>query len=99
MVGIEVGLQAQRFERHTAERDHEGKRLVVRNGSLPERALQTGLGPISVRQPRVNDRRQGQQFTSAILPPYLRRVASIENDFRTSRIMSLSELWAEYDKK
>lgn len=52
---------------------------MVRNGSLPGRELQTGLGPISVRQPRVNDRRDGPQFTSAILPPYLRRVGSIEN--------------------
>ena len=34
----------------------KAKRLVVRNGSLPERELQTGLGPISVRQPRVKVR-------------------------------------------
>jgi transposase-like protein len=37
----------------------------------------TGVGPIPVAAPRVNDRRvvqgQRQRFTSAILPPYLRR--------------------------
>ena len=80
MLGVALQLEVEQYiERHADERDHTGKRLVVRNGSLPARELQTGLGPISVRQPRVNDRREGQQFSSAILPPYLRRVASIEN--------------------
>ena len=34
-----------------------GRRLVVRNGRLPERPLQTGLGPVRIEQPRVNDQR------------------------------------------
>jgi transposase-like protein len=58
--------------------DADGRRLVVRNGYLPAREIQTGLGPIGVRQPRVNDRRPGQNFTSKILPPYLRRTRSLE---------------------
>jgi len=58
--------------------DEEGHRLVVRNGHLPERELLTGIGPILVRQPRVNDRRPGEKFTSKILPPFLRRVPSID---------------------
>ena len=37
------------------------------------------MGNITVQQPRVDDRREGHQFTSNILPPYLRRVASLEN--------------------
>ncbi len=44
-----------------------------------KRQLQTGIGNVPVRQPRINDRRSGQRFTSAILPPYLRRVASLDN--------------------
>lgn len=80
MLGVALQLEVEQYiERHTGERDRDGNRLVVRNGSLPDRELQTGLGPISVRQPRVNDRREGKGFTSAILPPYLRRVPSIEN--------------------
>ncbi len=80
MLQVALQLEVEQYiEQHAGQRDHEGKRVVVRNGSLPERQLQTGLGPISVRQPRVNDRREGKQFSSAILPPYLRRVASIEN--------------------
>jgi transposase-like protein len=66
---------------HADLRDDEGRRQVVRNGHLPERAIQTGIGPIEVRQPRVRDRRPADQreaFTSAILPPYLRKTRSLE---------------------
>jgi len=61
-----------------SEKDENGHRLVTRNGSLPERELQTGLGKIPVKQPRVNDRREGEKFTSKILPPYMRRVPTLE---------------------
>ena len=56
------------------------RRRVVRNGYLPERFIQTGIGPVSVRQPRVRDRGDGAiRFTSAILPRYLRRAKSLED--------------------
>jgi transposase-like protein len=63
--------------------DQEGRRLVVRNGCHPSRRIQTGSGPIEVRQPRVNDKRMDEQgnrfrFTSKILPPYLRKSKAIE---------------------
>lgn len=61
------------------ERDSRGCRLVVRNGSLPEREIVTGIGPLRVRQPRVHDRRVGETFTSNILPRYMRRVPSVDN--------------------
>lgn len=69
------------IEAHAHLKDPSGKRLVVRNGYLPEREIQTGLGDVKVRQPRVHDRRpdgQAIRFTSAILPPYLRRTKSLE---------------------
>jgi len=71
------------LESHRHLRDVRGHRLVVRNGHKDERELQTGVGPVTVRQPRVDDRRvdeNGQRirFTSSILPPYLRRTKSIE---------------------
>ena len=59
-------------------RDGEGRCLVVRNGSNPERDLVTGIGKVRVRQPRVHDRREGQLFTSRILPLYMRRLPSID---------------------
>jgi putative transposase len=62
-------------------KDDQGRRQVVRNGHLPGRAIQTGIGAVEVQQPRVRDRRPADQreaFTSAILPPYLRKTKSLE---------------------
>ena len=70
---------AEYVDRHRSEVDEEtGHRLVVRNGALPEREILSSLGPMRIRQPRVRDRRAGRKFTSAILPPYLRRAPSLE---------------------
>ncbi len=69
------------IDAHAHLKDEAGRRQVVRNGHLPERAIQTGIGPIEVQQPRVRDRRPAQErevFTSAILPPYLRKTRSLE---------------------
>lgn len=74
---IEAEVSAY-VEQHQASVTADGHRLVVRNGHLPERALQTGLGPVRLAQPRVDDRRAGQKFSSRILPPYLRRVPSLD---------------------
>jgi putative transposase len=66
---------------HAHLKDRDGHRQVVRNGYLPERTIQTGLGDLEVKQPRVHDRRPDDQrikFTSAILPPYLKRTKSLE---------------------
>jgi transposase-like protein len=62
-------------------RDETGRQQVVRNGYLPRRTILTGVGPVDVKQPRVQDRRppeQREKFSSAILPPYLRKTKSIE---------------------
>jgi putative transposase len=62
--------------------DATGRREVVRNGYLPTRTLQTPLGDVPVRQPRVRDRRPAETretFRSAILPPYLRKTKSLED--------------------
>ncbi|MCP3927955.1 MAG: IS256 family transposase [Bacteroidetes bacterium] len=63
--------------------DQKGHQRVVRNGYLPEREIQTGIGQVSVKAPRVRDRQPDSQngrirFSSSILPPYLRRTRSIE---------------------
>jgi transposase-like protein len=62
--------------------DDQGRRLVVRNGSLPAREIITGAGPIEVRQGRVRDNTANPQhrvqFSPAILPAYLRRTDAIE---------------------
>jgi|TARA_Y100000310_G_scaffold304336_1_gene343374 transposase-like protein len=65
---------------YDAALDEEGRRQVVRNGYLPERAVQTGIGSVSVRVPRARDRSgSGILFHSNLLPPYLRRTKSVED--------------------
>ena len=77
---VEVEV-ADWIDRHADVRDAAGRRQVVRNGFLPERTIATGIGPVAVRQPRVHDRRppdRAEKFTSAVLPPYLRKTKSLE---------------------
>src|SRR3954471_16641663 len=60
---------------HAHLKDDQGRRQVVRNGHLPERAILTGIGAVEVRQPRVRDRRPADRregVTSALPPPYPR---------------------------
>lgn len=57
----------------------DGRRGVVRNGHLPARTIQTGIGAVEVEVPRVRDRSgSGVRFHSSLLPPYLKRTRSIE---------------------
>jgi putative transposase len=59
--------------------DPQGRQAVVRNGYLPEREVQTGLGAVRVQVPRVRDRSgSGIRFHSALLPPYIRQSKSLE---------------------
>jgi len=63
-------------------KDDAGRQRMVRNGYLPEREIQSGIGPVPVKAPRVRDRHadasQRISFSSLILPPYLRRTRSME---------------------
>jgi putative transposase len=76
----EINLFLNQYKELT---DDKGYQRIVRNGYLPEREIQTGIGQVPVRAPRIRDRQHSPQngrikFTSAILPPYLRRTKSIE---------------------
>jgi transposase-like protein len=65
------------------ERDENGRRLVVRNGSHQPREVLTSAGAVEVVAPRVNDRRidpdtgQRARFASAILPAWCRKTPKI----------------------
>jgi transposase-like protein len=72
MAGLETEV-ADYVERHQQLVDGAGLRLVVRNGKAAERTLVTGAGALKIRAPRVHDRRDGQRFSSYILPKYARR--------------------------
>ena len=63
---------------HADKRDALGRTRLVRNGYLPERRVQTGIGAVTVKAPRVRDRAGQLRFASSILPPYLRRTKTIE---------------------
>jgi putative transposase len=63
---------------HADKRDAAGRARLVRNGHLPERTVQTGIGAVTVKTPRVRDRGGPLRFASSILPPYLRRTKTIE---------------------
>ena len=64
-------------------KDEQGRRRITRNGYLPEREIQTGIGGVEVKAPRIRDRGDADegekiQFSSAILPPYLRKTKNLE---------------------
>jgi len=63
--------------------DQYSRQRIVRNGYLPERDIQTGIGPVPVAAPRARDRHVNPskriRFTSAILPPFLRKTKSLEH--------------------
>src|SRR5262249_45925155 len=81
MLAQAIEAEAARIEAHAHLKDEAGHKQVVRNGHLPERTTQTGIGPVEVGQPRVRARRPAGQrdaFSSALLPPYLRKTRSLE---------------------
>lgn len=55
-----------------------GNKQVVRNGYLPQRSIQTGIGDVSVKVPRVRDRvKDNIKFISSLIPQYMRRTVTM----------------------
>ena len=80
LIGEAVEAELQVLLQQYAElKNDQGCRQVVRNGYLPEREIQTGIGPVKVKVPKVRDKSgQGIKFNSTLLPPYLRKTRAIE---------------------
>ncbi len=79
---LQAAIEAERdaFLAEFAERRMEGGRAaVVGAGYHPERAVQTGIGPVTVKVPKVRAK-DGKPvtFRSALVPPYVRKAKSIE---------------------
>ena len=76
---VEVDLFLERYQ---SLMDAQGHRQVIRNGHRPLRRLVTGAGPVEIATPRIDDRilarHDEPRFTSALIPPYLRRTPHIE---------------------
>jgi len=69
------------IEHYKHLKDDQGKQRIIRNGYLPEREVQTGIGQVAVCVPRSRDQDANGKpirFHSVLLPPYLRRTRSIE---------------------
>ena len=74
-IEAEIAGLLERYSSLTAD----DQQSVVRNGYLPERTIQTGLGDIRVKVPKVRDRSgSGIKFNSKLIPPYLKRTKAIE---------------------
>ncbi len=67
------------FEKHKYKTNANGHRLIVRNDYLPARDLQSGIGNINIKQPRVRDKSKNIKFAWAILPRYMKKCPSLEN--------------------
>jgi len=83
MLQAAIDAEVEAFiEDHQHRRDENGRRLMVKNGSLPAREILTGAGPIPVKQGRVRDnsadRETRVEFSPSILPAYLKRTDAIE---------------------
>jgi putative transposase len=67
---------------HSDRTDERGRRLVVKNGNLPEREILTGAGSLPVTQGRVRDNdpdpNRRVTFSPSVLPSYLRKTKAIE---------------------
>ncbi len=75
-----LNLEVEEYiQQNINEVNESGHRLVVRNGVGKPRSVTLGSGSVSLQAPRVDDRRDGEQFLSAILPPYLRKSPKVES--------------------
>lgn len=75
-----LNLEVEEYIQQNANEVNEnGRRLVVRNGVGRPRTVTMGSGSVEVQAPRVDDRREGESFLSAILPPYLRKSPKVES--------------------
>ena len=75
---VDVELQ-ELLSGYSDRQTEDGETAVVRNGYHPERELQTGVGPVTVRIPKVRSRTgKAVTFHSALVPPYVRKTKTLE---------------------
>src|SRR3990167_4334100 len=89
-----VEAEVERFLSDISQSLSDGKSRVVRNGYLPERDILTGIGQVKVRVPRVRDRGEQSekiQFQSSLIPPYMRRTATLNEVLPLLYLKGISE--------
>ena len=85
MLAAALRAEADAFvAQHAEETLPDGRQRVVRHGYGPERRIQTGIGALEVRRPKVRDRAADLpagnriRFSSAVLPRWARRSKSLD---------------------
>jgi transposase-like protein len=85
MLAAALRAEADAFvAQHAEEALPDGRQRVVRHGYGPERSVQTGIGALEVRRPKVRDRaaelpaEKRIRFSSGILPRWARRSKSLD---------------------
>ena len=83
MLAAALKAEADAFvSRFSDEQLPDGRKRLVLHGQGPERTIQTGIGALEVRRPKVRDRAavpeaEKIRFSSAILPRWARRSKSL----------------------
>lgn len=91
MIAVALEAEVENYlEKFRYLRDEQGHAVVVRNGKAQERTLTMGAGVVKIKAPRVHDRRPDQQFSSSILPPYMRRSPRLEEALPVLYLRGLS---------
>ena len=76
------------------ERTETGRRRLVRYGHGPARTILTGIGPVTVRRPKVRDRvgtgEDRLRFSSRLLPRFARRTRSLDAALPTLYLLGVS---------
>ena len=81
LLQVAVEQEVNEFVRQHQEMLPGGQQRVVLNGYLPERNIQTGIGDVAVKMPRVRDRATVDEklvFTSNLVPKYMRRTVTLD---------------------
>jgi len=79
---VEAELQAL-LDQHAGPMLSDGRRTLVRNGLLPKHTVQTGIGDVTIKAPKIRDCSDSEiKFNTALLPPYFKPVKRIEEPRR-----------------
>jgi len=84
MLHIAIEAEVEEFTKsYCQEKLPDGRNRIVRNGYLPERGIQTGIGLVEVKVPRIRDRKGGTGakilFYPSWIPKYMRRTKTLES--------------------
>ncbi len=94
LIAQAMEAEVEIFLNAVAEQLENGRPRVVRNGYLPKRDIMTGVGQIEVKVPRLRDRGAGEEkirFKSSLIPPYMRRTATLEKVLPLLYLKGISE--------